>query len=72
MNLRLKPFPKGHKVHPITTPKQRTLKFCHYKPKQIVQQQLNAVVSNGTFTYSFGLKYHVIFTIFCVNIFKQI
>jgi hypothetical protein len=31
---KLKPFPKGYKVHPIPPPKPRTLKFCHYKPKK--------------------------------------
>lgn len=43
---RLKPFPKGHKVHPIAPPKQRTLKFCHYKPKPIVHQQAPVVHNN--------------------------
>ncbi|KAF7638318.1 C2H2-type domain-containing protein [Meloidogyne graminicola] len=35
---KLKPFPKGHKVFPIAPPKQRILKFSHYKPKSIIQQ----------------------------------
>nr|CAD2122073.1 unnamed protein product [Meloidogyne enterolobii] len=59
---RLKPFPKGHKVHPITTPKQRTLKFCHYKPKQIVQQQLNSVVSNVVQTTASSLTSEILAT----------